>query len=304
MSSKGVRPAREACGSGQRSDRAVARELPNGDDTSIMQTESRRDGTRVGGKVAWVSGAGSGIGRSTAVLLAAEGAAVCCSDINADAAEATTAQINAAGSTAWAAQLDVTDETSWTQTAALMSERGGLDIAVHSAGISAGSPILETELSAWRQVMAVNLEGVFLGTKHAVAAMRSHGRRASIINVASLAGRRAQAGAAAYCASKAAVIQFSKAVALECKAAGDAIRINSVAPGGVKTPMWRSMPFFRDLIEAEGSEAQAFDAMTLGEAHNRFASPEEIAAVILFLASDESSYITATDLAVDLGGSA
>jgi NAD(P)-dependent dehydrogenase (short-subunit alcohol dehydrogenase family) len=158
-------------------------------------------------------------------------------------------------------------------------------------------------LEEWRQVMAVNLDGVFLGVKHAVGTMR-RGRGGSIVIVSSASGIKASPGASAYCASKAGVRMFAKAVALECRDRGDAIRVNTVHPAGVVTPMWRSMDFFRDLVERHGSEEAAWKAVGAGESNaplQRFARPEEIAAAILFLASDESSMMTASELVIDAG---
>src|SRR5262249_10280779 len=142
-----------------------------------------------------------------------------------------------------------------------------------------------------RRVMAVNLEGVFLGTKHAIRVIRQHSKAGSIVNVASLLGIKAQPGASAYCASKAAVLMLSKTAALECLRNGDRIRVNTVSPSGVKTPMWKTQPFFQDLIAKEGSEEKAFEAMAKMSPHGRWALPEEIALGILYLASDESLYV-------------
>ena len=152
--------------------------------------------------------------------------------------------------------------------------------------------------------MAVNLEGVFLGTKHAIRVMRLSGRGGSIVNVASVSGIKAQAQASAYCASKAAVIMFSKAAALECLGMRQPIRINSVSPAGVKTPMWKTMPFFQELMAKEGSEEAAFQALAQSAASGRWAEPEEVASAILYLASDESSFVTGTNLLFDDGTTA
>lgn len=178
---------------------------------------------------------------------------------------------------------------------------GRVEIVVNCAGISFACPVADMELDEWRHVMAINLEGVFLGTKHAIRVMREDDRGGSIINVSSVSGIRAQPEAAAYCASKAAVIMFSKAAALECLHKGENIRINSVSPGGVRTPMWRTMPFFRKLMVDEGGEEAAFHAMAKSTPHGRWALPEEVAAAILYLASDESSFITGTNLVFDRG---
>jgi NAD(P)-dependent dehydrogenase (short-subunit alcohol dehydrogenase family) len=152
--------------------------------------------------------------------------------------------------------------------------------------------------------MAVNLEGIFLGTKHAIRVMRQHGQGGSIVNVSSISGIKAQPEACAYCASKAAVIMFSKAAALECLRTGGQIRVNTVSPSGVKTPMWKTQAFFQELMAKEGGEEAAFQAMERAYPHGRFALPEEIAWAILYLASDESRYVTGTNLVIDNGDTA
>src|SRR5262249_11535091 len=154
------------------------------------------------------------------------------------------------------------------------------------------APVTETKLEDWRRVMAVNLEGVFLGTKHAIVAMRQTGRSGSIVNVSSAAGIKASAGASAYSASKTALGKVTKGVAKECVERGDSIRVNSVCPSGVKTPMWRTMPFFHELVAKTGSEEAAFQSMSQSLLQRRFAEPEEIAEAILYLASDESRFVT------------
>jgi 3(or 17)beta-hydroxysteroid dehydrogenase len=181
---------------------------------------------------------------------------------------------------------------------------GQLDIVVNCAGISFACPVVDMSLRDWRRVMAVNLEGVFLGTQQAIRVMRQHSRSGSIVNVSSAAGIKAQPGASAYCTSKAAVSMFSKVAALECLRNGDKIRVNTVSPGGVKTPMWKTMPFFQELMAKEGGEEEAFQALVRSSPYERFALPEEIALAILYLASDESLYVTGTDLVIANGDTA
>ena len=253
------------------------------------------------GKIALVAGAASGIGRATALLLAREGAAVCCADIDAEKADATAELIVESGGNASPGRLDVTSEDSWREALDQVTDRfGRLDVLVNSAGISFGRPVTEMSLEEWRRVMAVNLEGVFLGTKHAILALRRTGG-GSIVHISSASGLKAAPGASAYSASKAAVCMFVKAAARECLQNGDRIRINTVCPGGVKTPLWSDMPFFRDLVEKTGSEEAAFQELAKSDPQGRFAEPEEIAQAVLYLASDESLYVTGTDLVVDGG---
>lgn len=193
---------------------------------------------RVAGKVAFVTGAASGIGRATTVLLANQGAAVYCADLNRDGAEEAAAALIAAGRSAWSCHLDVTSEPSWqTALAQVVQAQGRLDIAVNCAGIASSCPLVDLSLEDWRRVLAVNLEGVFLGTKHALRVMRQEARSGSIVNVSSVSGIKAQPGASAYCTSKAGVLMLTKPAALECLRHGDKIRVNAVSPSGVKMPM-------------------------------------------------------------------
>jgi len=154
------------------------------------------------------------------------------------------------------------------------------------------------ELGDWQRVLAINLDGVFLGTKHAVRALRRAGG-GSIVLVSSASGIKASAGASAYAASKAAVRQFARTVALECGAEG--IRINTVLPGGVRTPMWRSMGFWQDLLREHGTEEKVWAALGAGTPLKRFAEPEEIAQAILYLASDAAKFVTGAELVIDGG---
>ena len=256
---------------------------------------------RMAGKIALVAGAASGIGRAAALLLACEGAAVCCADIDAERAGTTASAIKEGGGRSSSVRLDVTSEDSWREVLDQVTDRfGRLDVLVNSAGISFGKPVTEMSLDEWRRVMAVNLEGVFLGTKHAVLALRRTGG-GSIVHISSASGLKSAPGASAYSASKAAVCMFVKAAAKECLQNGDRIRINTVCPGAVKTPLWTDMPFFRDLVEKTGSEEAAFQELAKSDPQGRFAEPEEIAQAVLYLASDESLYVTGTDLVVDGG---
>jgi NAD(P)-dependent dehydrogenase (short-subunit alcohol dehydrogenase family) len=256
---------------------------------------------RVDSKIALVTGAGSGIGRATAILLAREGATVVVSDINQTAAERVAAEIRDTGGSAEGVRLDVADESAWLATVGgVLGRSQRLDVLVNNAGLSFAKAVAETTVEQWRRILGVNLDGVFLGTKHAIRAMRSRGG-GSIINVASVSGITPFAEASAYGASKAAVRHFSKVAAIECADAGTGIRVNVVTPGGVKTPMWESMGFFQTLVAEQGGTDQAFAAMAGTAASDRFSSPEEIARTILYLASDESAHLTGVELVIAQG---
>lgn len=262
-----------------------------------METTSMQ---RVAGKVAVVAGAASGIGRATALSLGRHGASVVCADLNRTGAEDCARDIVAAGSQALGCVLDVTSEADWDRAVELTREQFGRpDVLVNSAGISFTSPVADMSLEDWQRVLAVNLDAVFLGTRAAIRAMRPG--PGSIINVSSASGLKASPGASAYSASKAAVCMFSRTAARECLDAGQGIRINTVCPGGVKTPLWSTMPFFQDLVRQAGSEEAAFQALAGKAPGARFAEPTEIALAILYLASDESRFVTGTDLVIDNG---
>ena len=252
-------------------------------------------------KLALVTGGGSGIGRSTAILLAKEGATVIVSDIDAQAAEQVANEIREEGGKAESVKLNVADESAWmTVIEGILARHQRFDVLVNNAGVSFAKTIAETTLDEWRRVLEVNLDGVFLGTKHAMVAMRSRGS-GSIINVASVSGINAFPQASAYGASKAAVRHFSKIAAIECADAKMGIRVNVVTPGGVKTPMWESMEFFRDLVAQQGGTEQAFAAMAGTSASNQFSSSDEIARTILYLASDESAHLTGVEIVIAQG---
>lgn len=252
---------------------------------------------RLAGKVALVTGAAGGIGRATARLFAREGAAVVAADLDVAAGDELLAEL---GADHTFLVLDVGDERAWIDARAHLQERyGRLDVLVNNAGIVLPpQPVTGIGLADWRRLMAVNVDGVFLGTKHMLPLMRESGG-GSIVNVSSIAGIRPSANASAYAASKGAVRLFTKAVALECAAARDGVRVNSIHPGMVETPIWD------DLIprSAKGPARETvLDALASREVPiGRLGQAEEIAAGILWLAGDESSYMTGAELVLDGG---
>jgi NAD(P)-dependent dehydrogenase (short-subunit alcohol dehydrogenase family) len=255
---------------------------------------------RVEGKIACVTGAANGIGRSTALRLAREGAVVIATDLQTEAGARLVDEIAQAGGRVEFLRHDVTDEDSWVAVVAEIDARHGrLDVLVNNAGIGLSGPVTEMSLADWRRQTAVNLDGVFLGVKHALPLMR-RGGGGSIVNVSSIAGIKASPNVSGYCATKGAVRLFTKSVALECAAAKDGVRVNSLHPGIVETAIWDTLIG----TGPEGSNARprhatlaAFTerAVPLG----RPGQPEEVAAAVLWLASDESSYVTGTELVVD-----
>lgn len=251
------------------------------------------------GRVAVVTGAASGIGRATALRLARAGAHVLAADVE-DAGEAAARELGASGAEALFARLDVTDEAGWRRTVdAAVGRWGRLDCLVNCAGISITGSVTELSLEQWRRVLSVNLDGVFLGTKHALAAMRRLGNGGSIVNVSSASGLVGSPGASAYCASKGGVRLFTKAVALEC--ARDGIRVNSIHPGAVRTPMWEKAEWWPGLVAKAGSAEAAYRVLESATPAGRMADPAEVADAILYLASDASRFVTGSELVIDGG---
>jgi 3(or 17)beta-hydroxysteroid dehydrogenase len=250
-------------------------------------------------KVALITGAGSGIGRACANLFAQEGAIVLVADFDEKLGAEVACEVLAKGLIAEFIKLDVTDETSWVNAYKLVLDKyNKLNILVNNAGIAFGGSITELSLHDRRRLMAINLDGVFLGTKHAIPLMHEGG---SIINVSSAAGVVGSPTAAAYCASKGGVRLFTKAVALECAQARNKIRVNSIHPGAVATPMFEKGPTWNDFVDEMGGEESAWKKIAETTPLGRVAEPQEIANAVLFLASDASSYMTGSEIIVDGG---
>ena len=246
---------------------------------------------RLEGKVAIVSGGASGIGEATSRLFAAEGASVVIADINDELGAALESDIRDGGGEVAYLKLDVRDEEQWRAVVAETVTRfGKLDIVVNNAGISAPGrpPTEEQTVEGWDAVMAVNAKGVFLGTKHAIPEMRKAGG-GSIVNISSIYGNVGSKGGTAYHASKGACRTFSKAAAIQY--AGEQIRVNSVHPGFVDTPMTAELHSLPSVHEERVAKTP------LG----RMGLPEDIAYGILYLASDESRFVTGSELVIDGG---
>lgn len=254
---------------------------------------------RLEGKTALVTGAARGIGAAIAAAFAENGAFVYLTDID-DAAGQSTAE--ALGVRARYIHLDVREELDWQAVMTqVLDERGGLNVLVNNAGITGfeqGNFVHDPEhvsLDEWHEVHRTNLDGVFLGCKHAIRTMRNAGSPGSIINISSRSGLVGIPGAAAYASSKAAVRNHTKTVALYCAEQGLPIRCNSIHPAAILTPIWE--PLLGDGPEREPRMREFVQDCPL----RRFGRPDEVAAVAVMLASDEAAYMNGAELNIDGG---
>lgn len=253
---------------------------------------------RLANKIALVTGAARGIGAAIVRAFVAEGATVWITDLDGEAGAELANEIG--GHTRFL-PLDVGEEADWeTVMAALLARDGRLDILVNNAGITgledAASPHdpEHASLAEWHRVHRVNLDGTFLGCRHAIRAMRAQGTGA-IINMSSRSGLVGIPGAAAYASSKAAIRNHTKSVALWCAQQGMKIRCNSVHPAAILTGIWEPML-------GEGPDrAERMAALTKDTPLRRFGTPEEVAAMTVFLASDEATYVTGSEFDIDGG---
>ena len=249
------------------------------------------------GKVAIVTGGASGIGAACATTLARKGAKVVVTDLDDAGGQAIVDEIGSASGEALFLHQDVSLEESWPGVIEATERRfGHLDVMVANAGIGILCKAIEMSLADWRRQTAVNLDGVFLSVKYTVPAMRRTGG-GSIIIMSSVAGLRGSAGLAGYCATKGGVRLFAKAVAMECAAAGDGIRINTVHPGVIDTPIWTKIPTSTGSNAPIDPDEVARAGVPLGKA----GQAQDIANGVLFLASDAFSYMTGAELVIDGG---
>jgi len=254
---------------------------------------------RVSGKVALISGAASGIGAACARLLAAEGAAVMLVDLNDDLAAGVVEEIRSAGGTAGYAHHDVVDEAAWVALMAdIKVQFGGLNIAINCAGTSVTELTFPTDttLDEWHRINRINLDGTFLATKHELALMmQANPINGSIVNISSVLGIVGQPGIAAYNASKGGVRLYSKSVALSCAKDRVNVRVNTIHPGFIRTPLLeKSIARYGDIEAARQFYDNIQPVGHLGE-------PEDIAMGALYLASDESKFVTGAELVIDGG---
>lgn len=249
---------------------------------------------RLENKRAIVTGGAGGIGRATSLLLASEGAKVAVVDLQQEAAEAVAKEIRTAGGEAIALTADVSSESDIERVvSAVVDTFGGVDVVFNNAGIIRRTTAVETSVEEWDRVFGVNVRSIFLMCKHIVPIMAANGG-GSIINTGSGWGLKGGGKAISYCASKGAVVNMTRALAIDHGPQG--IRVNSVNPGDVNTGM------LREEARQLGQDSDSFLAESADRPLRRMGEPREIAAAVLWLASDESSYVTGSALVVDGGG--
>ncbi|HRO04350.1 MAG TPA: SDR family oxidoreductase [Terricaulis sp.] len=248
-----------------------------------------------------ITGAASGIGAACASMLSrrSEGGLILV-DFDEAALDKTADSLSQPPERVSTLAFDVADPDRWADAAHfIQAQYGRLDWAIVNAGVAHSAPIAETDLVDWRRVMSTNLDGAFLTLRAMMPLMRENSQGGSIVVTASAAALKAEPGVGAYAASKAGLLQLMRVAAKE--GAPDNIRVNAIAPGGVETPMWSSMPWFQDLVLEQGSERAAFDTIAkMATPLARYASSDDIARLIVMLLSDESP-LTGATLVVDGG---
>jgi 3(or 17)beta-hydroxysteroid dehydrogenase len=250
---------------------------------------------RMRGKSAVITGGAVGIGRACALKFAEEGAAVAVTDVDVNKGSIVAEEIRGRGGDAVFVEHDVADEAGWERVMRTVIERyKKLDVLVNNAGVALSKDVEHTTLAEWRWLMSINLEGVFLGTKHAIQTMKSNGS-GSIVNLSSIEGLVGDPNLAAYNASKGGVRLLTKSAALYCAKAGYNIRVNSVHPGYIWTPM------VENFLKSQGDVAQGRKLLDSLHPIGHVGEPDDIAYGVLYLASDESRFVTGTELVIDGG---
>ena len=252
---------------------------------------------RVKDKVVIVTGAALGLGHASAMMLAREGAKIVLTDIKDAEGEAAAQAIREVGSEALYLHHDVSSEPQWQHVMARTLDRfGRVDVLVNNAGVADGCPPEEETLEHWHWLMSINLDGVFLGTKHAIRAMKAGSPPGgAIINLSSIAGMIGIPDLGAYCTSKGGVRLYTKSVALYCAKAGLNIRVNSIHPGYIWTPMVEN--YLAQHGDVEAGRRAADELHPLGH----IGEPDDIAYGVVYLASDESKFMTGAELVIDGG---
>ncbi len=247
------------------------------------------------GKSAIVTGGALGIGRACALKLAEEGAAVAVTDVDVSKGPLVVEEIRSRGGDAIFINHDVSDESGWEHVVKLAVERyKKVDVLVNNAGVALAKDVEHTTLAEWSWLMSINLDGVFLGTKHAILAMKAAGG-GSIVNLSSIEGLVGDPNLAAYNASKGGVRLLTKSAALYCAKSGYNIRVNSVHPGYIWTPM------VENFLKSQGDVAQGRKALDSLHPIGHVGEPDDIAYGVLYLASDEAKFVTGTELVIDGG---
>jgi NAD(P)-dependent dehydrogenase (short-subunit alcohol dehydrogenase family) len=244
-------------------------------------------GPRLAGRTVWITGAASGLGRASALRCAEEGADLIVTDLKAP--DALAAEISGAGGRVQAFAQDVADEGVWDEIA---NRAGDFHVLVNNAGVGENRPLAETSLAQWRRVIDVNLDAVFLGVRIGFRRMKPGG---SIINISSILGIVGNMGTSAYCASKGGVRLLTKSAAVEAAQAGLGIRVNSVHPGYIETPM------VVDSVKQRPEPDQIMAHIASRHPVGHLGQPDDIANAVVYLASDESRFVTGTELIVDGG---
>jgi NAD(P)-dependent dehydrogenase (short-subunit alcohol dehydrogenase family) len=253
---------------------------------------------RLAGKSAFITGAAQGLGEATARMFAREGAAVALSDLQLDKAKEVAAAINAEGGRAFAYAHDVRDKNRWPEVLKeAHAAMGGLNILVNNAGVGGNGSVEDESFENWKRVLEIDLDSVFLGCKHALPLMRESGKPGAIVNISSIAGLIASHNYAAYNAAKAGVWLLSKSVALHGARMTPQVRCNSVHPTFIDTPIL-------DPLKARFGEAEARAKLSRQVPLGRLGKPDDVAYMVLFLASDESGFVTGAEFKVDGGISA
>ena len=255
---------------------------------------------RLDGKVALITGGSMGIGEADCLLFAREGAKVAVADIARKEGEDLVKRIRSEGHEAIFVPLDVSREDQWKAAIDMVLKTyGKLNILVNNAGVSLGRNIEETTLEDWNWLMGINATGVFLGTKYAIQAMKGNGENCSIVNRSSIDGQIAESGLFAYCASKGAVTILTKSAALHCGEKGYRIRVNSVHPGYVHTALTE-----KEAADSGMTPEAYFEKVGKMHPIGYIGKPMDIAYADIYLASDESLFVTGSELVIDGGWTA